>query len=66
MTRDGSCNAPANLLEIECLIFTRELVKQFMQHVFDFSCLKSRGRDLHRDAAGPEWLGFKSVVMQFL
>ena len=55
----------ANTFEIDGLIFARELLEDFVEHVLDLGGVDSCGRDLHCYAACPKGLGFESVVGEF-
>jgi len=54
MTGDGGGDASTNLLQVQRLLFARDLVEQFVEHVFDSGCVNSGGRDFDGDAPRAE------------
>jgi hypothetical protein len=65
MAGDGGGDAGADLVEVQGLLFTGDLIEQFVEHVLDGGCVDPGGRDFNGDAAGAEGLGFEAVVFEF-
>ena len=51
--------------QIDGLLFARELLEDFVQHVLDLRRVHARRRDLHRDAARAEGFRLKTIVRKF-
>ncbi len=66
MAGDRSRNSGTYLFQIQRLLFARELIQQFMQHILDRGCFHSRRGDFHRNAARAKWLGLESIAGQFI
>src|SRR5260370_435915 len=66
VARDRGCDRGPDLLQIQRLLFARELIEQIVQHVLNRGGIHSRWRHLHRHTARAEWLGFESVVLQLV
>ena len=65
-----ACNrrgdARPHCFQIDGLVFARELLEDFVQHVLDARRIHPRRRDLHRHAARAKGFRFKTVVGKFL
>ena len=63
---DGGGDAGANLFQVQRLLFARDLVEEFVQHVLDCGCIYAGGRDFHGHAARAERFGLEAVVLEFI
>jgi len=52
--------------QVQRLLFARDLIEQFVEHVLDRGRIYARRSNLHRDAARAEGLSFESIVLQFV
>src|SRR5882672_7781083 len=66
MTRDRRGNTRAHSLEIDGLIFARQLFKDFVEHVLDLGGVHAGWSDFYGDAAGSEGLGIETIVGEFV
>jgi len=55
-----------DLLQVQCLLFGRNLLQQLVKHAFDLSSIDPRRGNLHRYAARAEWLDLKAITPQFI
>ncbi len=66
MARDARCDAGANLIEVQRLLLTLELLQDLMQQVLYIACDYPCSCGLHRDRARPKGLHLEPVAIQFL
>ena len=62
MAGDRRCDPRAHRFQIDDLVFARELLEDFIQHVLDLRSVHARRCDFHRDAACAERFRFEAVV----
>src|SRR5919197_5256577 len=66
MASDGCRDSRAHRLEVGTLIFPRQLLKQFVQHVLDLGSVDASGRNLYGDTAGAERFRFETIMREFI